>query len=89
MTQKSAVRRHVYHPEFRGSFSIKVVLPALIPSLGYHDLDIREGSHAPVVFAEMIAAGTPPSRIAELRSQLLAYCKRDTLGMLELFRLLR
>jgi hypothetical protein len=31
------VRECVYHREFGGSFSLKAVLPALVPGLGYDD----------------------------------------------------
>jgi len=83
------IRRHIYDPEFHGSFSIKSVLPALVPELGYDDLEIAEGNAASLAYAEIQDPGTPPERIAELRDALLAYCKRDTLAMVELFRLLR
>ena len=32
-----------YTPEMRGSYSIKFVLPALVPELSYNDLEIKEG----------------------------------------------
>jgi len=32
------VRNHVYHPDFRGSFSIKDVLPVLVPDLAFQVL---------------------------------------------------
>jgi hypothetical protein len=83
------IRRHVYDPEFHGSFSIKSVLPALVPELGYHDLEIAEGNAASMAYAEIQDPVTSPERIAELRAALLAYCKRDTQAMVELFRLLR
>ena len=41
------IRNNVHHPDFGGSFSIKRVLPALVPDLGYDDLDIAEGAMAP------------------------------------------
>ena len=37
------IKNHVYHPDFEGSFSIKKVLPALVPELGYQDLAIAMG----------------------------------------------
>ena len=40
------VRNHVYHPELRGSFSIKTVVPALIPEAGYDDLELSDGETA-------------------------------------------
>ncbi len=83
------IRGHIYDPEFHGSFSIKSVLPALVPKLGYDDLEIAEGNAASLAYAEIQQPQTAPGRIAELRAALLAYCKRDTLAMVELFRLLR
>ncbi len=83
------IREHVYDPEFHGSFSMKSVLPALIPALGYDDLEIAEGNAASVAYAEIQEPETPPERVAKLRADLLAYCKRDTQAMLEIFRLLR
>jgi hypothetical protein len=44
------IRRHVYDPGFAGSFSIKAVLPAMVPGQGYDDLEIREGSLAAIAF---------------------------------------
>jgi len=82
------VRDHCYHPDFHGSFSIKNVLPALIPGFGYDDLAIGEGALASLAYAEMIGLSTPPGRAALLRAELLAYCKRDTEAMLRLFQLL-
>ncbi len=83
------IREHVYDPEFHGSFSMKSVLPALIPALGYDDLEIAEGNAASVAYAEIQEPETPPEKVAKLRADLLAYCKRDTQAMLEIFRLLR
>ena len=83
------IRDHIYDPKFHGSFSLKSVLPALIPSLGYDDLEIAEGGAASLAYTEIQDPGTSPERIVELRTALLTYCKRDTQAMLELFRLLR
>jgi hypothetical protein len=83
------IRTHVYDPQFHGSFSIKAVLPALVPELGYDDLDIADGNSASSAYVEIQSPATPPERVAELQSALGAYCKRDTQAMLELFRLLR
>ena len=80
------VRAHCYHPEFHGSFSIKSVLPALAPHLGYDDLAINDGTLASMAYAEMLRPETTPERRAEIRSNLLAYCARDTLAEVELFR---
>jgi predicted RecB family nuclease len=82
------VKHHVYHPEFRGSFSIKKVLPALVPGLDYSDLDVQDGDTAAVRFLEMTAPGTTEARREKIARELLAYCERDTLAMVVLFRAL-
>jgi hypothetical protein len=83
------IRGHVYDPAFGTSFSIKSVLPAIVQNLGYDDLEIQEGTLVSVAFAEMRLPETPPERRQKLRAGLLAYCKRDTEAMLELFKVLR
>ena len=83
------VRAHYYHPRLRGSFSIKAVLPAMVPGASYDDLEIREGFMAMRARAEMIDPDTPPARREELARQLLAYCGADTAAMVALYRALR
>lgn len=83
------IRRHVYDPAFAGSFSIKAVLPALVPHMGYDDLQISEGSLASIAFSEIVSGALSAERRSELRENLLAYCRRDTEAMCELFRILR
>ena len=44
---EDVVRDHYYHPEMRGSCSIKVVLPTVAPDLDYEQLDeVKDGSAA-------------------------------------------
>jgi len=83
------IRSHYYHPDFRGSFSIKDVLPALIEDLDYDDLQIQEGSQAATAFIEMMDPETSRSRRLELEDALRAYCNRDTEAMVRLFQKLR
>jgi len=80
---------HYYHPEFRGSFSIKRVLPVLVEGLDYSDLMIREGSQAALAFSDMTDPRVPKRRREALRDSLLAYCRRDTLAMVRLFQTLK
>ncbi|HMI30102.1 MAG TPA: DUF2779 domain-containing protein [Candidatus Limnocylindrales bacterium] len=83
------IRSHYYHPEFKGSFSIKDVLPALIDDLDYDDLEIREGGQAAAAYLETIDPGTPEPRRLQLQEALRAYCHRDTEAMVRLFKKLR
>ena len=50
------VRNAYYHPDFRGSFSIKNVLPALVPGMGYDDLAVADGQTAAVRYALALAS---------------------------------
>jgi hypothetical protein len=80
------VRNHVYHPDFNGSFSIKSVLPALIPELGYQDLEIQDGGTAASVLETLLFDDSlPAAKKKLLRKQLSAYCERDTYAMVKLY----
>ena len=59
------IRGSYYHPDFYGSFSIKSVLPALVPDLAYDDLEIPEGLAATAAYARLIAGGVPQSEEAK------------------------
>ena len=74
-----------YTPDMAGSYSIKAVLPALVPELAYDDLEIENGGDASNIFAAM-ASGSFNDNIDEARTNLLAYCKMDTLAMVEILK---
>jgi hypothetical protein len=78
------LRDHVSHPGFRGSFSIKKVLPALIPTLSYRDLEVADGETAIARFARMARGEISGESIATTRLHLLKYCKLDTFAMVQL-----
>ena len=82
------VRNHYYHPDFRGSFSIKNVLPALLPDEGWSELEIADGLEAAVAYEQALATTDPISRKWAFRN-LRAYCAQDTLAMVKLMRALR
>ena len=79
------VREHVYDPAFGGSFSIKKVLPALVPHLSYDGLVISKGDRAAAELYRIIFAEMPDSEREYVSDALLEYCKRDTEAMVELF----
>jgi hypothetical protein len=85
------VRNHVYHPDFCGSFSLKAVLPALVPDLGYDDLEIAEGETASRELMRIVTGdpALPPLEAASRREALLRYCERDTLALVRLLGRLR
>jgi hypothetical protein len=85
------VRNFIYHPDFRGSFSVKHVLRPLAGELGYDDLEIADGMLASVEIARLLFTGhtVPEDERRRLRTGLLAYCKRDTEAMVVLLARLR
>ena len=82
------IQNHYYHPEFQGSFSIKSVLPALVPHLAYNDLEIRHGALASMVYRKMVFEETDLVERLRMAQDLYEYCARDTQGMLEVRRVL-
>ena len=82
------VRNTYYHPKFHGSFSIKSVLPVLVPGMDYDDLDIPDGRTASAQFMHAIRSGEQQER-QQTFDNLRAYCERDTLAMVRLRQALR
>jgi len=83
------VSEHVYLEAFNGRTSIKVVLPALVPTMSYKDLLIADGTAAATGFRKMLSPLTSCDDASTLRTALLAYCCQDTLAMVEISRALR
>jgi predicted RecB family nuclease len=79
------IRSHVYDPQFHGSFSIKTVAPALLgKSASYDGMAVGDGGDAQVAYLCLIDPKTDPTEKERLRKALLEYCRKDTLGMVEL-----
>lgn len=85
------VRNNLYHPDFRGSFSIKRVVEVLLPELSYEDLAIADGQSAMSELEALLftAGGLSLSERARRRRRILEYCRRDTETMVALTRWLR
>ncbi len=81
-------KKYYYTYKMQGSYSIKYVLPALIPELSYKNLEINEGGLASVAF-ESLYFETDLMRIADTRTNLLEYCKMDTSAMVKLLEKLK
>ncbi|MGD9045947.1 MAG: DUF2779 domain-containing protein [Desulfobacterales bacterium] len=78
------IRNNYYHPRFYGSFSLKYVLPALVPEMRYDKLSIQDGMQASLEYLRMIDPGTDEKEKAPIRADLLAYCGQDTLAMIKI-----
>ena len=76
-----------YHPSQQGSWSIKKVLPAIVPDLRYDALDgVQDGGMAMDAFGEAISSSTSKARKEQIERQLLDYCHLDTYAMVRLWR---
>ena len=77
------------HPDFHGSASIKKVLPVLVPSLSYGDLDIQEGTGASLAYERWMMGQTPDEEWKKTYDALLKYCEFDTLAMVEILKIVK
>jgi hypothetical protein len=80
--------RAVYCHQMNGSYSIKAVLPTLVPGMSYDTLKVSDGQIAMDAFYKMCQS-TNTDEKETFRNSLLAYCKQDSLGMVEIYRKLR
>lgn len=69
------IKESYYHLDFRGSFSIKSILPALVPDLSYDDLEIKNGIIAVREFLKMARNECTAQEQERIRNDLLQYCK--------------
>lgn len=80
----AVVRNEFYHPDFKGSTSIKAVLPVLAPDLTYDELAIADGDTAIAMFARIASSEADAADVAYVRENLLRYCEMDTAAMMRL-----
>ena len=83
------VQRTYYHPDMLGSWSIKNVLPTVASHLDYESLgEVQDGNAAGTAYLRIIDPNTDAAERQRLVHELLAYCKLDTLAMVELVKYL-
>lgn len=83
------IRDNVYHPEFRGSFSLKQVLPALVADMSYEQMEVSNGAEAGLAWDKMLSLGDESAWRKQIRNTLLKYCGQDTLAMVRLLDVLK
>ncbi len=81
------VKRNYYHPDMKGSWSLKSVLPCLVPELRYSDLGVvQEGTQAQQAYFDLTGGALDAAAAERLRHDLLAYCRLDTYAMVAIVR---
>ncbi|HZD54982.1 MAG TPA: DUF2779 domain-containing protein [Candidatus Aquicultoraceae bacterium] len=81
-------RREIYHWRMDGSYSLKNVLPVLVPELSYEGMTIQEGMQASLAYLGLEKAESDRER-RTIEEDLRAYCRQDTLGMVRLLEKMR
>ncbi|GIT98799.1 DUF2779 domain-containing protein [Sulfurovum sp. TSL1] len=83
-------QKYYVTPSMKGSYSIKYVLPALVPEMeqAYKALDgVKNGGEAMQAFANLSKLDAAEKE--KKRQALLAYCKLDTLAMVKILEKLK
>jgi len=83
------VRDRVYHPAFAGSYSLKAVLPALVPEMTYEGMAIANGQAAGIAWDSLVRGGLDQAERERATKALLDYCRKDTLALVKLLETLR
>lgn len=80
------VKQNYYHPDMKGSFSIKKVLPTIAPDLKYSDLEaVQEGTGAQIAYLHAAFSSLGKRVRYRLVHNMLAYCEQDTWAMVVVF----
>ncbi len=84
-------KKDYYVPSMRGSYSIKYVLPALVPDMAsaYKELDgVQNGGEAMQTYAKLVHM-EDKEKVSRLREALLRYCELDTMAMVKVLEKLK
>ena len=73
-------------PGFKGSWSIKNVLPAMVPALSYQGMSIHQGDQASLAWWAITFGHLGEAEIGKLTDHLAEYCQMDTLAMVEIYK---
>jgi len=80
--------RFYYTKEMKGSYSLKFVLPALLPNFSYEEMAIANGEDAVRAYKKLSSIEDEQQR-NKIKKDLLEYCKLDTLAMVKLLEKLK
>jgi len=75
--------KYYYTKEMQGSYSIKYILPALVPGMGYNGMAICNGGEAMNAYANLHLV-KDEAEVERIRKALMEYCKLDTHAMVAL-----
>lgn len=74
---------YFYHPEMKGSKTLKSIIKAIRNDNGYHEMEIGDGGSASILYEIFLYEGKKyPTE--EFRNDLIKYCKKDVVSMVEI-----
>jgi hypothetical protein len=73
------------HPQFKGRWSLKNVLPVMVPELSYEEMEIGKGDQAMTAWWALINGNLPDEDAEKTKTALLEYCKLDTWAMVKIW----
>ena len=84
---KPIAQKYYYHPDMKGSWSLKAVFPTIEPDAHHgHLQEVQDGGMAMDAYLEIISPDTDAERKVFLTKELEEYCKLDTLAMVKIAR---
>jgi hypothetical protein len=85
------LKQYYVHKDFKGSTSIKKVLPVLAPELSYKELEVRDGGAAAEIWNKLVTEVSGEAEKQKIIQNLKTYCGLDAYAMYaiwkELYRL--
>lgn len=79
-------KQYYVHKDFKGSSSIKKVLPVLVPELSYKDLNVQDGGAASNLWNEIVCGNMNEDDKKQTTADLLKYCELDTYAMYAIWK---
>jgi len=77
------------HPDFNGSWSIKNILPVMVPEMSYAGLEVNKGDQAAVVWWKIINGDLSADEKTSTKTALRLYCEMDTMAMVRIWQKLQ
>ena len=85
--RSSAITSTIRH--LAGSYSLKSVLPALVPEMTYDGMEVARWAGAGLAWESLVRGGLDEDEHEKIRKALLDYCGQDTLGMVRMIEIIR
>lgn len=84
---RGIAEQRYYHPDQKGRWGIKKVLPTVFPELRHDALEgVQDGGMAMNAYLEAVCSATSKPRKAKIEEQLVNYCGLDTYAMVKLWQ---